>query len=380
LRRVLARLHGVGWRLTLAGLSWLLIVAVLLFVGILKNINLVTLLGYVMLAVLLLNGLVVGRRLRLLEARRLIEEPVFAGSACGVEVRLRNLGSQPRPGVLVEDPGPAGGAGRLEWYIDWLEPDGRASCRGTFVLPRRGWHDLAPVTAVSGYPFGLVRRRVAIGAAMRVLALPRAGTLSREGLRQYLRGADPRGERVHRRGWQHAAAQAEFHGLRPFRPGDSPRWIHWRTTARRGELTVREMEDVPGEDIVLVLDTEADSSGLFEEAVTLAATVVWEWCQRRGDRLVLAVAPDGPILDGRTGPEHARRLLEHLATVQAGAGGADGAAGIFEEVCRLSPPLSVFVVSGGPSSAGATLAARLGPPVTLLDVKHRDEWAFYSPG
>jgi uncharacterized protein (DUF58 family) len=377
-----------GWRLTPEGQLWLLAVVLLLGVGIVKNINLLTLLGYVMLVLLLLHALVVGRRLRRLEARRHVEEPVFAGGSCAVEVRLRNLGSRARPSVLLEDPGPGPGASRLDWYVDCLEGNARASFRGTFVVPGRGWHDWGPVAAVSGYPFGLVRRRVAVSAASRVLALPRPRTLSREGLRQYLRGADPRGERAHRRGWQHALAQAEFHGLRPFRPGDSPRLIHWRTSARRGELTVREMEDVPGEDVVLVLDTDTAAGVLFEEAVTLAATFVWEWCQRRGDRLVLAVAPAGPVLDGRTGPEHAWRLLEHLATVGADTAspvpgpcpGEATEAAVFDAVCHLAPPLSVFVVSAGPSSLGEALVARLGPSVTLLDVKHRQEWAFYGKG
>jgi uncharacterized protein (DUF58 family) len=387
LHGALAALLRIGWRLTAEGQLWLLTVVLLLGVGIVKNISLLTLLGYVMLAVLLLNALVVGRRLRRLEARRHIEEPVFAGGSCAVEVRVRNLGGRARPGILLEDPGPVAGANRLGWYVECLEGNARVTFRGTFVLPRRGWHDWGPVAAISGYPFGLVRRRVAVSAASRVLALPRPGTLSRESLRQYLRGADPRGERVHRRGWHHVAAQAEFHGLRPFRPGDSPRWIHWRTSARRGELTVREMEDVPGEDIVLVLDTETAAGELFEEAVVLAATFVWEWCQRRGDRLVLAVAPSGPVLDGRTGPEHAWRLLEQLATVGASTAcalpspcpGEATQAAVYDAVCHLAPPLSVFIVSAGPSSLGEALVAQLGPPVALLDVKHREEWPFYSP-
>src|SRR4051794_17573150 len=99
-------LRRAGWSLTPAGKRWLLIVFVLLAVGIGKNINLVALLGFLMLAVLALNGLVVGRRLRRLEGRRVVEEQVFAGSSGRVEVRLRNTSSRPCRGVQIEEKGP----------------------------------------------------------------------------------------------------------------------------------------------------------------------------------------------------------------------------------------------------------------------------------
>src|SRR5207245_10092424 len=53
---------------------------------------------------------------------------------------------------------------------------------------------------------------------------------------------------------RHPAAQSDFHGLRAFRSGDSPHWIHWRTSARLGELMVREFEETPDDNLVIILD------------------------------------------------------------------------------------------------------------------------------
>jgi hypothetical protein len=64
---------------------------------------------------------------------------------------------------------------------------------------------------------------------------------------------------------------------------------------------VREFEDVPGDDVVLVVAPGGD----LETTICLAAGVCWEWCRRRGDRLVLLAGET--LLDDRTGPEHARR-------------------------------------------------------------------------
>jgi uncharacterized protein (DUF58 family) len=206
--------------------------------------------------------------------------------------------------------------------------------------------------------------------------LPRPGRLVRERLRQRLRGADPQAMRAQRRGWRHEAAQADFHGLRPFRPGDSPRWIHWRTTARRGELMVREFEDVPGDDLVLIFHASGSPGEQFEAAVTLAATIVWEWCQRRGDRLILAVAGDErEVHDGLTSPDHAVRLLQALAVVQP-----CGCAALPEALAGCVPASAgVVVVSAGRESMAAEAEAELGRPVLLLDARRQREWDFYQP-
>jgi uncharacterized protein (DUF58 family) len=363
-----------GWRLTSEGLLWLLTAVLLLGIGLFKNINLLALLGNVLLVLLVLNALVAGRRLGRLEARRHVGELIFAGSGTKVELRVRNLSGRARWGVRIEDSGPAHALG---WYFDRLEGQASRVCRGEVVLPRRGWYDWGPIVATSGYPFGLIRRRVVLVPGMRVRVLPRPGRLIRDRLRQQLRGVDPRGERVRRRGWRDEAAQADVHGLRPFRPGDSPRWIHWRTSARRGELMIREMEDVPGDDLVLVLDNDPAEPEHFEEAVRLAATIVWEWCRRRGDRLILAAG--GAVLDGVSGPEHALRLLECLAEVQAVPGLLPTLSAV-TQLARIVPRTAgVVVVSAGPSRLPAVLEGSLGRPATVLDVSGWEEWGFYHP-
>jgi uncharacterized protein (DUF58 family) len=378
-RRVIRLLRfAEGWRLSPEGLMWLMASGLMVWIGILKNINPLTALGYVMLILLVLNAFAAGRRLRWLEARRRVGELNFAGSGCKVEVRLRNSSPKARVGLCLEV---IGSAHHLNWYLDRLEGQSGHLFRGEVVPPRRGWYDFGPIVATSGYPFGLVRRRVVLQGGVAALVLPRPGRLIRDRLRHQLRGVDPQGERVRRRGWRDDAAQAEVHGLRAFRPGDSPRWIHWRTSARRGELMVREMEDVPGDDLVLVLDTDTQPAESFEEAVRLAATVVWEWCRRRGDRLVLVMLANGETLveDGICGPEHAQRLLELLAVVSAGPA-VQSHACLVEVLGRAVPrTASVVIVSAGPSRLPALLESELGKPAVALDVTCWKEWGFYHP-
>ncbi len=380
----LRQAHWTGLRLTAEGRLLLAVALVLLLVAVFKNINLLALLANMILALLALAALVAGRGLRQLEARRVLADHLFAGTPAHLEVRLHNPSPGPVQGAGVEDVGAAHSVG---WYHDRLDGRSRTAFSAEVVLPARGWYDFAPLAATSSHPFGLWRRRALVGLPLRVLVLPRPGKVLRERLRHYLKGADPRGERVHRHGWRHEAAQADFHGLRQFRPGDSPRWIHWRTTARRGELMVREFEDVPGDDLVLVLDAVA-RPGEFESAVSLAATIIAEWCQRRGDRLVLLVpGMRHGLLDGVTGPEHSRRLLEclALATFQTvpprgiDSVGDDASPNPWLAGDHVPSTAAVVVVAAGPSALPAELQATLGRPVTLLTPEQLHQQGIYTP-
>lgn len=364
-----------GSRLTPSGGVWLLITFVLLVVGMARGINLLALLGCVMLAVAALQAVSVGRGLRNLTARRWVDDVVREGRPCRVEVRVScGAGGWAARGVWVED---AGDSHLLGWYLERVGPGERYTCRGEVVPPRRGPYQFAPVLVGTGYPFGLLRRGVVVGEPLTVLVLPRTGKLSRERLRRHLRGSDPRGERSRQQGARHELARVDFHGLRPYRAGDSLRWVHWRTSARRGQLMVKEFEDVPGDDLVLVFDAAFPEGEAFEDAVSLAATIVQEWCQRRGDRLVLAVSgEEAVVVDGLTGPELSRRALEALAVVRSEPVHDRGlAASLRPYVPRTA---AVVVVAAGDSELPALLEAGLGRRVALLDASRPEELGLYQ--
>ena len=124
----------------------------------------------------------------------------------------------------------------------------------------------------------------------RVIVLPRLGTLHTGRLRRWLMQSARPDERV-RRNRRRLSQEVEFHGLRQFRPGDSPRWIHWRTSARSGELMVREFDQGVHHDLVLFVEpylASGDSNrDALEAALSLAATICWAWCREGGDRVTL---------------------------------------------------------------------------------------------
>jgi uncharacterized protein (DUF58 family) len=384
LRRLLFPSPPAGewkWWLPAVGRCWLLTAALLLAVGLFKTINPVILLSYLLLAAMGLNALAAGRHLRRLRARFSVEGPVFAGTPFVVDVRVENPGRRAIHGVALADVGPDH---ELNCFAARIPPRATRSFRVQLVLPRRGQYTWGSLAAISGYPFNLVRRREPLAGAQEVVVLPRLGWIHRGRLRRVLRQASPEGDAIRRRRPQrHPSAQAEFHGLRAWRPGDSPRFIHWRTSARRGELMVREYEDVPSDNLLLVLDTALPpgfgAAERFEDAVSLAATICWEWCLQTGDRLLVVVADNpGRVLDGVAGPAHARKVLECLALAQGGpasdAGALQSCLAGYAEIAAAA-----MVVSAGASSLTGPVARALRRPVTCLDASAAEVGDFYQP-
>jgi uncharacterized protein (DUF58 family) len=137
--------------------------------------------------------------------------------------------------------------------------------------PVRGRYQLAPEIVLEDM-LGLVRARVPLAAPGRVRVEPELVEL----------GAARAFSRAQRDGMRHAFASTAGDGLagvRDHEVGESLRHVHWRTTARRGRLTVRELEDHPRDELHVLLDAAAGSgvaasrSPAFERAVQAAGSL-----------------------------------------------------------------------------------------------------------
>jgi uncharacterized protein (DUF58 family) len=370
------------WWLPAEGRCWLALTLILVTLGLVKGLNLLLLFGYLMLVVVALNAIAVRWQLPPLKVRRHVEEPVFAGSACPVQVDIASARGAIR-GVRIEDTGP--NHDPATWFLSRLGR-GEVTLRASTVFHRRGRSQGGELAVVRGYPFGLVLRRVVLQTTDGVIVLPRLGWVHPGRLRQLLRHASPQDDCVRRhRPQRHPSAQAEFHGLRPWRAGDSPRSIHWRTSARCGELMVREFEDEPSDNLILIFDPALPSgvtmTARFEEAVSLAATICWAWCRQKGERLILAVAaPEASVLDDVPGPSHARQVLQALALVEPGPA-VDGPALAHRLAGFADVPAACIVLGAGPSPLVAAISAALRREVVALHPGGPEVDEFYeAPG
>jgi len=350
------------------GRLWLLLTGGLFLVGWFKGINLLMLLANLLLALWVVNLFVAGLQMARIRVRRLTLGPLFAGHEAFWDVEVTSDRRWGSSGWRLTDSGPAH---RQQWFVDRLQSGESLRLRGRAVFPRRGRYALAPLQASCLHPFGLVQRRRDLLGPEEWLVLPQLGELALARFQRWL-ARMVRGEgRLFRVAKPSMIRQDDLHGLRSFRPGDNPRWIHWRTTARRGEKMVREFEESAGQNLLVVLDPWSENPDFpdanLESALSLAATICWEWCRERHDFLLLAVAGSKPeVVSGYTSRDNALEALQALA--RASAEGRVDPAPLVRLLARtVVPGAPVLLIGQRPNSSLAqALSGHWRRPVIML--------------
>jgi uncharacterized protein (DUF58 family) len=117
-------------------------------------------------------------------------------------------------------------------------------------------------------------------------------------------------------------AGPEYLGIREYRTGDSMRHVHWPSTARHGELMVRELERQQTRRLAIVIDAITDApveDGLTPLDVACSAAVSVAFAASaagQGVRLIAAASGE-PISLSRAEPN---AILHWLAELRPGAG------------------------------------------------------------
>ncbi|OQA88520.1 MAG: hypothetical protein BWY31_00384 [Lentisphaerae bacterium ADurb.Bin242] len=164
---------------------------------------------------------------------------------------------------------------RAAWEIPPLGPKEVFTLRRTITAERRGHFHLDPLAVVGGDPCGLFLMK-------KTFHLPGEATITPKIVGpRFLPTDSTSSNSVNREGriLGHAGLGSDFFGVRPYRPGDEIRYVHWRLTASKQELMIREFEASTTDRIILILDSSADSVGLdetennFEALISAAASI-----------------------------------------------------------------------------------------------------------
>jgi uncharacterized protein (DUF58 family) len=359
-------------------LQLLLIAAILLVAAFSTGLEFLFYLVY--LAILVIGGSYIVTRLGLsdLEAGYAVSQlNGHVGDRLRVTYTLRNTSRIPKPWLEVHNPTtlPGGLPGRAI-------PLGRRAERSWLVrlpLVRRGHFRIEPLQIRTGDPFGFFEASASVGQGVGIVVYPRIERIPLWRLpAANLEGSNASPERT-------LQTTPLATTVRPWAPGDSFNRIHWRATARHGEIQVKEFELEQTADAWIILDLERSiQAGRGDESTVEA-----------GVRVAAAIA-DKALLENRavgmTISAHRLALLptdrgsrQHLKIMQLlAAVDGDGSTSLVETLVstasRLRRGMTAIVITASTDPTWirpiASLRGRgIGTVVVTLDAAAFDRVA-----
>ena len=261
--------------------------------------------------------LVARARHRVQLSRTVTPARVTAGRPASVRLELTNLSRLPTGVLLAEDSVPYVLGSRPRFVVDRLDGGAHAAVGYSVRSDVRGRWEIGPLRLRLTDPFGMCEVTRSFSATDPLVVVPRVHALVPLRASGSWMGS---GESVAR-----SASAAGEHDLatREYRHGDDLRRVHWRSTARRGELMVRRDEQPHQMRATVLLDRRSvghrgdGPASSFEWAVSAAASVSTLLVD--GGYGVRILSDD--VETTWTGREHstgAGQLLDQLATVPTG--------------------------------------------------------------
>jgi len=317
--------------------------------------------------------LVLRARLRMSAERSVEPAQVALGTPLHGRIVLGHDSLLPAALLELEDAVPTELGERPRFLVDRASSHWQRTVEYPLLGRARGHYRTGPLTVRTTDPFGLVRLDRTFTATSEVVVTPQVFDLSRAG------GGGSGGSAGEARPRRIGVLGADDVLVREYRQGDDVRRIHWRSTARSGELMVRREEQALDPSTTLLLDSRAGAHAgrgvhhSLEWAVSAVASVGLRLAE--DGYAVEVTTAEGPLQGTGTapGPLAADLLVRQLTDLRAAAtsdlrhllgGPGERADQLVVAVLGRLTPEQAYAVAGVRRSRGTGLAM-------LLDV---DSW------
>jgi uncharacterized protein (DUF58 family) len=297
--------------------------------------NLLFLVLALLLSAILVSGIVARVSLRSVSVSMQVPENVFEGEQVFIKVSLGNRKRLlPAFSISVDGLGPDDGWAALAWlkrrarrsraapagtssvlrhsaYFPLVPPQETRSELVPQTFPRRGCYRLEGYRISTRFPFGFFRRGERVRASGGILVYPSIREVSSYfHLLPFLPG---------RLEGLHVGHGESLYAIRKYQEGESARLVHWKATAKTGNLMVREYAREEESKFCLILDTKIHPSApphfadRFEDAVSLSASLAAHFCDEGAE---LEFLMPGEYIPRGMGRDHLYSILRSLAVVQ----------------------------------------------------------------
>lgn len=320
-------------------------------------------------------------------SRAFSETRGFPGDEITLEITLENAKVLPLPWLEVEDEFP----NELEFpgtdldistlpkvglfrTIFSIRPYERVRRRYRIVCTRRGRHRFGPAVLSTGDIFGFASSHQEFDVTDYLVVYPRVRPVTEFGLP----AKQPFGDFKPLR--RLIEDPLQISGVRPYVPGDAPKRIHWRASARTAELQSKQYEPTADPVMAVFLDVntfehfwEGLNSDLLELAIEAAASIV---AHGLDERRQVGLYVNAPLHGGERSvrispsrhPDQLRRALEALALLIPHTGNRIEAL-IAAESRHIPRGATIVVVTGNVTKGLEETLARLfraGHAISLL--------------
>jgi uncharacterized protein (DUF58 family) len=291
------------------------------------------------------------------------------GDQLRVTYTIRNVGRLPK--LWLETYNPSTLPVPLPGRAISLGPRSERSWVAKVPLTRRGQFRVDPLQVRTGDPFGFFEAVAGVGHGVSVVVYPRVERLPH----WRIPSASIEGSHASRERALQTTPLATT--VRPYAPGDSFNRIHWRTTARQGEIQVKEFDLEQTADVWIFLDLDAGvqegkgDRSTVEVAVRAAASIA---SKALSENRAVGITTNGhraATLPADRGPRQRLKVMQLLAAVEG-----DGSSPLVESFVttfpRLRRGMTAVVVTASDEHEWirplASLRARgIGCVVVLLD-------------
>ncbi len=296
-----------------------------------------------------------------LAALREIPEHLHVGGEGRVDLTVVNQGGSTSPTTQYVDRFDDGDRS-ARFALQPLDSGAKASAAYRVPTTRRGRFVLGPLVGTLGDPFGLASRTWQAATAQEVIVHPR--------LLELLAPPEMSGSGVDAESRDVAGrpdSGGEFDTLRDYTPTDDRRHVHWKSTARRGRMMVRQDQSRRRAPATIMLDTRAAAHDeqSFERAVEAAASIAAA-IARTGRPFEVITSSGEPL--GQSGRRYLGSVLDELAVIEASA------ANRIIPALRGKRAMSVIAIMGDVADsdrAAVDLMVQRGGALALVLCHHR---------
>ncbi len=283
-------------RINTAGWLYILVTILIGLSAVNTGNNLIYIIASALLSYLVVSGIFGRRNIYGLDAEVCFPQEVFARTEALAEVRVQNLRKR-MPAFLVTIE-----VGGGSCFFAYIAPKSVESGFFPVTFPARGATELTGAVISSNFPFNFFKRFRTIKKKWPVTVYP---VPLRCSLSAFVKGGSRhRGERdLNKPGYE-----ADILSIRDYVPGDPPKYINWKSTAKTGRLKVKELSSVERRQVTIELDSMGKEG--VERALSCATHAILGF-MRTGVPVGLRIG--GETLRPGLTAVHKRLLLTRLA-------------------------------------------------------------------